>query len=119
MTIDNRDIEFIDKVREKLDESVEHLDAGILSRLSRARDRALENSGKKRRHRRRPYRLALAVGVTAAFVVFMVVFKFQTPEPQLYSGIEDVELLATSDNPEFFTELDFYTWLAEAMGDAG
>ena len=57
--------------------------------------------------------------MTAAVVLFMIVFMFQTPEPQLYSGFEDVELLATSDNPEFFTELEFYTWLAEAMGDAG
>ena len=32
-----------------------------------------------------------------------------SPQP---GGIDDIELLAAQDNPEFYRELDFYQWLA-------
>ena len=120
MTEKDHESVFLEKVRQTLDDSAASLDARIQSRLNQARHQAL----KKRRHRWldrwQSYRLQLAGVITAAFIIFGVIFYFQgRSEPKYYSGIEDVEILAASDNPEFFTELDFYTWLAEEMDNAG
>lgn len=120
MTEKDHESVFLEKVRQTLDDSAANLDTRIRSRLNQARHHALE----KRRHRWldrwQPNRLQLAGGMMAAFLIFGAIFYFQgRSEPKYYSGIEDVEILATSDNPEFFTELDFYTWLAEEMDNAG
>ena len=54
--------------------------------------------------------------------VAAVFFFGYRPGPQLYSELEavqDIDILATSESPEFFAELDFFGWLADEMKDAG
>lgn len=122
MTQDNNDHEsvFLDRVRRTLDDSADNLDARTLSQLTQARHRALEEARSKPSLYRRPFWLSLAGLATATVVVFLAIFLARDPSgPQYYSAIEDVEILAASENPEFFAELEFYAWLAEEMEDAG
>ena len=116
---DNNENVFLERVRGTLDDSVDTLDAETLSRLTQARHRALEEA-KSRPYQRRPsFWFSLAGLAAATAVVFLAIFLAREPSgTQYYSGIEDVEILATSENPEFFVDLEFYAWLAEEMDDA-
>ena len=56
----------------------------------------------------------------AAFMVgvmcfALVIFVSRPPSTVQYSlvGLEDVEILIYEESPDFFADLDFYTWLAE------
>lgn len=120
MTHKNQDKELVGKVRQALDESIQNMDARILSRLNQARQKALAQTKPGWRERLQFNRFPLAGGVAAAMALIIVFFHFTNPsELKTYSGIEDVEILATGDSPEFFSELDFFTWLAEEMDNAG
>ena len=122
MSQDNNDHEsvFVDKVRKALDDSVDNLDARTLSQLTQARHRALETAESKPSVHRRPFWFSLAGLLTAAAVVVLAIFLARHPSgPEHYSAIEDVEILAASENPEFFADMEFYAWLAEEMDDAG
>ena len=122
MTHDSNDHEsvFVDRVRRTLDDSADNLDARTLSQLTQARHRALEESKSKPYAYRRPFWFSLAGLVTATVVVFLAIFLTRDPSgPEYYSAIEDVEILAASENPEFFADMEFYAWLAEEMDDAG
>ena len=122
MTQDNNNHEsaFLDRVRRTLDDSADNLDARTLSQLTQARHRAMEEAKSKPSVLRRPFWLSLAGLVTAMAVVVLAIFLARDPSgPEYYSAIEDVEILAASENPEFFADMEFYAWLAEEMDDAG
>lgn len=97
-----------------LNQSVAGLDDATAARLRAARARAwqlAETAPLKQRRARTWWALgsvALA-GVTAA-VVGLLWFGTPTGAPSL--GFEDIELLAATDNPEFYADLEFYHWLA-------
>ena len=111
---------FLERVRGTLDDSVDNLDTGTLSRLSQARHVALEAAKSRPEQRGHSFWFSLAGLAAATAVVFLAVFLAREPSgPQYYSGLEDVEILAASENPEFFVNLEFYGWLAEEMDDAG
>ncbi|MGD8877232.1 MAG: hypothetical protein PVH75_05725, partial [Syntrophobacterales bacterium] len=100
--------------------SVDNLDARTLSQLTQARHRALEEAKSKPYVHRRPFWFSLAGLLTVTVVVFLAIFLARDPSgPEYYSAIEDVEILAASENPEFFADMEFYAWLAEEMDDAG
>ncbi len=114
------DSEFVKKVRHALERSTEDLDPTVTTRLNQARQRALQLQRKKQRVWLTPQRWLPAAAIAAASILFVVLLHdYRPPESHLTSGIEDVEILASSDNPDFFQELDFYTWLAEEMDRAG
>ena len=112
--------DFVARIRDELDRSVAHLDPDVTARLSRARRQAISQERKRKAIWLKPQRLLPTVAMAAASILLVVLIDFQTPPvSHLTSGIEDVEILASSDNPDFFRELDFYTWLAEEMDRAG
>lgn len=116
----NHERVFVDRVRRTLDDSVDNLDARTLTQLTQARHRALEEAKSKPYIRRRPFLFSMAGLVTATVVVALAIFLVRNPiRPEYYSAIEDVEILAASENPEFFADMEFYAWLAEEMEDAG
>jgi len=108
----------IHRIRAGLDEGIEHLDAATLSRLRQARSRALH--GLARRRRLVWVRAAVAAGVlavTALAVVRYAGVEHTTGLPLV--AMEDVDILASGETPDFYEDLDFYTWLAEEHADAG
>ena len=120
MTQTDPEKELVGKIRQALDESTQNMDARILSRLNQARQKAQAQPSSSWFERLQSNWFPLAGGMAAAMVmVFVFLYLTTSSVQQTYSGIEDVEILATGDSPEFFSELDFYTWLAEEMENAG
>ena len=108
-----REEEFIEEVRRTLDESTEALDTGTTARLSRARKQALEGQGERAARSRGWYRSPLAGLAAASVLVIVGALYFSSIGGFSANGsVEDVELLASTEELTLLEELDFYTWLA-------
>jgi len=104
---DNRDDEFLSRIRSTLDASAESLDELTVARLKAARRRALDDAP-----RRRTWLVAGSFGVAtlAAALVAVVVL---TPAVNPAAGqLDQLEMLADAD-PDIYDNLEFYRWLAE------
>jgi ferric-dicitrate binding protein FerR (iron transport regulator) len=104
---DERDKEFLNRIRTELERSSDALDELTVARLRAARRQALDASP----HRRRWF---LAGGIAAATalsgaIAVLVITPATVP---LTTGLEQIELLADAD-PDLYKELEFYRWLAE------
>lgn len=109
MSADPKDEAFLAASKALLDESARALDADITARLRRARYRALEAKS-------RPFFWLLpAGGLAAASVAVLAValWIYQPARPAPMQGVEDLEILSSSENLELFDDLEFYGWLAE------
>ena len=120
---DRKEKHFLDQARRVLQVAEEELDATTLARLRAARARALDPVTPRDDARmRRPAWLLPVGGFAAAGVVLAVagMLWFTVPSGNGVSpaGIENLDLLAAADNPEFYAELDFYRWLA-SQNNAG
>jgi hypothetical protein len=107
---------FENRSREVLEESTARLDGRTLSRLTQARHAALENA---RRPARLGFRFLVPAGATAAAVLAVVMWMGRPGhDPQVpvaSNTIEDLELLADADAPDFVEDgedLEFYEWAA-------
>ncbi|WJW75671.1 DUF3619 family protein [Thiohalobacter sp. IOR34] len=102
---------FARRLRQQLEAGLGQLDVPTRARLAAARRSALE--GRSRRWRA-PLGLALAASLLLALSILL-----------LRAGggaapvVEDIELLVSGEDIEFYEELDFYDWLAAQPGDAG
>lgn len=119
------------RAKAAFDESVDALDAAALSRLNRARQRALEELP---RRRTRTGWLPAAATAALAVAVFAV---WIGREPALTPGspgtpaapvaalgpsaeADDLEILLAEDSLEMLEELEFYDWVAhEELDGAG
>ena len=110
--------EFLDKIKNQLNETSEHLDAATLSRLNQSRQAAL-NQLKPASSRLKQTWLP-ATGLAAA-VLLTSVFLFRAEEMITASdqGVDEIEIIAASDDLELYEKLDFYIWLAEDNNSAG
>lgn len=104
-----------------LDCAANDLDADTLARLRAARARAWQRAASEPgpRPRRRGW---LAVGgLAVAGLVLAVAGTLWTalPGSTPLGGVEDAELLASKESPEFYAEIDFYQWLAHANDRSG
>lgn len=116
----SQETKFVNKIKTTLDDSVENLDAGVRSRLNQARQGALEAGRQSRWSGLISFRYAAAATAAVLVLLASTVLYFRHPSgPELYSDIADVEILVTGETPDFYMELDFYTWLAEEVENAG
>jgi hypothetical protein len=104
------------QVKQILDDSAQGLDASTLSRLNRARQRALES---KRPRALRPWFLPAGLA-SACAVLIAVAVAWHTPSkpvPPAFTGASDgalandLDMMTGDDGIEFYQDLDFYAWL--------
>lgn len=111
MNEQDKEKQFVDNVKKALDLGTENLDAGIQSKLMRARHKALDVGERKGFDIRQWFTLPVAGWATACILVLGLTVFVQsngTPPP-----LEDIDLLVAEDNLEFYDGLEFYAWLAE------
>lgn len=100
------------KARELFDESVERLDARTRSKLTQARNRALDEV--KQGAPRRRWIWAPAGGVALAAIVAVTMWSGSLRsggEPDALA-LEDIDIVADSENLEMLEDVEFYTWLS-------
>ncbi len=106
---------FVAALKATLDHRLESLDGETTERLEQARRRAMGAGAAQR-----PPRWVQAAGVAAvAASALLVVSLWFVGEggghdaPELLPLMEDLELLGTREDIEFFEDLDFYLWLED------
>ncbi len=106
--------DFLNRSRQQLDDSIEHLDGETLSRLNQARQAALASQQKHS-----PFsRNWLPASVTAALSLAIIGswLLYSTPQPDNLvqtAQLDDLELLSSSTDLELLEELEFINWLVE------
>jgi hypothetical protein len=102
--------DWTDEARDLLDASAQELDAATLSRLNRARQRALAAAEPPRIALRWTRRLAIAASLLLAAVIW---WPDATQDPSTGASTlspEDAELLADGEF-DMTDDLEFYAWL--------
>jgi hypothetical protein len=95
------------KTRELLNQRADTLPEATLGRLRAARREALAVAGSRRA---RSW-IIPAGGLVAASLVAMLAIGLWTHSSPV-TGIEDVDILAAKDSPDFYSEdYEFYLWL--------
>jgi hypothetical protein len=103
--------DFEKRTREVLEESNARLDGRTRSRLTQARHAALAQLERPARHWWRAY---VPAGAAAAVAVLAVAMWPGSIQP-VASPVEDMEILADSEAPDFVEDgddLEFYEWAA-------
>ena len=109
----------LERARAQLNRAADDLDEFSVARLRAGRKRAIAAAGARRRLRP-VWWLPLSSAAVAAVVTVTVAtnwWRAPTVQPVM-TAAEDIELLATGEEPEFFNDIDFYTWI-EDQRDAG
>ena len=103
------------RIRDALDHQADNLDEKTLSRLAGLRREVLDE--------KKPvpaYGWIAAGGFAAAGLLALMLFFFQqNGAPASGELLEDLELLSSSDDPEFYMDIAFYEWLDKEYPDAG
>jgi hypothetical protein len=104
--------DFEQRTREVLEESASRLDGRTLSRLTQARHAALDQLQQPVRRR---WSLFIPAGAAAAAAVLAMVMWSGGSKPiDPANPVDDIEMLADSDAPDFVEgeDLEFYEWAA-------
>ena len=115
------------QAKQALDASAQSLDSATLSRLNRARQKALE---KARPRRFRSWFVPAGLASACAVLLAVAVVWHQpttpgAPDPFIatptvagnaFAG-SDLDLVSSDDSIEFYQDLDFYAWLDAQGGD--
>jgi hypothetical protein len=107
--------DFENKARELFEDSVERLDARTRSKLTQARNRALDEVKKGATRRRWVWAPAGGFALAAVVAVGIVMWSGrQSPLPGP-AALEDLEIVADSEDLELLQDQDveFYAWLDE------
>ena len=101
--------QWLQAVKNLLDDSAQNLDAATLSRLNHARQNALGQ-------RRKPALWVIPAGLASACALLLAVALWHghTPSAPAVAAAIDVSASdneALSDDDEFYEDLDFYAWL--------
>lgn len=119
----NRDDKLIEHAKAALEKQANELDDNVVARLRAARLRASEVADQK--NERPGWAMGLggamaniltrpAGAIVAATLVLSVATSLWLANPSApHHGIEDMEILASAESPEFYQELEFYLWLEE------
>jgi len=108
-------------IKRLLDDAANDLDADTLARLRAARARAWQRAEVEPGFRRQRRGWLAVGGLAVAGLALAVAGTLWTVTPRgtPLGGIEDAELLASKESPEFYAEIDFYQWLAQRNDGSG
>jgi hypothetical protein len=107
----DRKQDFIESVRRTLDDAAESLDASALSRLNRARNKAIEAGADTRLQ----WVIWPAGGLIASAVLLLLllpVFENKTPSVNEAVLAADMEIISDRVGLDFYRDLYFYYWLS-------
>ena len=109
------DDDFLKQIKHALDQQSESLDGETLSRLNRARQAAIQQADKKRSR----LMWLPATGLVAALLLTSL-FLFRSDDIDMIQNgnIDEIELIASSEQLELLEQLEFYQWLLEEDADA-
>jgi hypothetical protein len=96
--------------RAQLDRAAAELDDLTVARLRAGRKRALAAAGRKPLHLLSWLPLSAAAAVLVAITA--TALWWRAPEPGM-TITDELELSLTRDDPEFFTDLEFYNWIRQ------
>lgn len=116
--------QWLDRIKQDLEQSSEQLDADTRARLTAARRKAL--AALPERSASWPlswlanwWQPAGAVAMVAAAVFAVMLWQARLgPDAELIQST-DLDLIASSDNLNLYEELEFYQWLDEVENGAG
>ena len=108
--VDRDEQQLMANAKAALEQGVADLDAQTLSRITRARYRALDRLPE--RHAQSPWRVSAGVALTTC-MAFMIFIAIPRQQQQPASMIEDIEVITTTDELDLYEQLDFYAWLEE------
>jgi hypothetical protein len=103
--------DWTEQARELLDASARELDAATLSRLNRARQRALGEAAAPAAARQWPRRLAVAASLLLAVAIWWPSSMPPSQTAGTMLSVEDAELLDDDGELEMTEDLEFYAWL--------
>jgi len=109
---------FLEKVNNSLEQRVDTLDGETVSRLSRARHAALQQQYRPP-HTVNNWVWLPASGIAVA-VLISSLFLFRAEQMVDISGndLDEIEIIASTDNIDLFEQLEFYLWLLEEESGA-
>lgn len=110
----DREQQFIDNVIRSLDEAAEDLDASALSRLTQARNKAME-AGSKSRLQGMIWPVGGLIATAVLLLLLSPVFehKHNKPQPVIEAPLmADIEVISDRLGLEFYRDLYFYYWLS-------
>lgn len=107
----DREEKFLKSARRILHGAETNLDADTVARLRAARRQALDSG--HQRASRPTWLLPLSGFATAAVVLAVAgLLWFAAPSPSLVqANLNDIEMITAPENPEFYSDLEFYDWL--------
>jgi hypothetical protein len=107
--------EFESKAKALFEDSVERLDARTRSKLTQARNRALDEVKQGAARRRWIWAPAGGFALAAVIAIGVVVWPGRTAPQPGAAALEDLEIVANSENLDLLEDQDveFYAWLDE------
>lgn len=115
----SKNIEFENKAKDYLDESLDELSPDITRRLQQARYAALEKA--KPRSLWSFFPQAVTAAFAIAVVSFALIFSFNQNETTdtVIAMETEIEMFTSNDNLELMEDLEFIQWLVESEQYAG
>jgi hypothetical protein len=107
--------DFENKARELFEDSVERLDARTRSKLTQARNRALDEVKKGAVRRRWVWAPAGGFALAAVVAVGIVLSSGRTPSQPAPTALDDLEIVADQEDLDLLQDQDveFYAWVDE------
>ncbi len=119
--IDNqKEKSFLKNVKTILDDDVDHMSASTLSKLKRIRSKAIKKKELGETGFWQRFRIPVAGLAMASMMIMVMALYFKGTSVTIATNeFEDVEMITSGENLNFFADLEFYAWLAEEQENAG
>lgn len=102
-------------VKQALDQQANNIEPETAEKLQTFRENLL-TPHKKQTKKQRTFRWYASGAALASFA--LITFSLTIPQSSLQStAIDDIDLLASNNDPNFYQDLEFYQWLEKEITD--